>query len=165
MRLVEDQVLNQNENPLTYTYMTKDPSVSIVVVDEHSNIMLQRQFIYPIKDTLWVVPGGFCDKNETPLETAKRELTEEAGISEADWSELGKYYNAPGISHNIAYGFLATINNPSIAKTDDEEDVSNQTFFSPDTVKTMIANGDIIDGFSLVPLYRYLFDKELRQGQ
>lgn len=159
LRLVEDKVLDQNQKPLTYTYMVKDPSVCIVVVDEHGGILLQRQFIYPIKKTLWVLPAGFCEKGEEPLAAAKRELTEEAGIESAEWHELGMSYSASGVSHNIGYGFVAKITKPSLTVLDEEEDVLEQRFFTPDEVKKMLQNQEIVDGFSLVPLYTYLFSK------
>ncbi|MFD6229824.1 NUDIX hydrolase [Streptomyces sp. NPDC060232] len=37
------------------------------------------------------LPGGRLDPGETPLEGARRELREEAGITAVDWTELGTY--------------------------------------------------------------------------
>ena len=39
---------------------------------------------------LWSLPGGKVETDETPLETARRELMEEAGVAGQGWRPLGK---------------------------------------------------------------------------
>lgn len=54
-------------------------------------VYLTRQFRYAIgKESIEVVCGGIDDEGDEPLEVAKKELKEEAGIEADDWKFLGR---------------------------------------------------------------------------
>lgn len=57
-------------------------------------VLLIRRGAHPYKGR-WALPGGFCVKNETIGQTAKRELFEEAGIQDA-FLELSGTYSSIG---------------------------------------------------------------------
>ncbi|MGH8326002.1 MAG: NUDIX hydrolase, partial [Steroidobacteraceae bacterium] len=44
---------------------------------------------------------------EPPLETARRELMEEAGVTARDWTSLGTYLSSPGVFSEVLHLFLA----------------------------------------------------------
>jgi 8-oxo-dGTP pyrophosphatase MutT (NUDIX family) len=55
------------------------------------------------------IPAGKLDvPGEPPLETAKRELTEEIGKVAARWSEIAAFYTSPGFSDERVWLYLAT---------------------------------------------------------
>ena len=56
---------------------------AIVAIDEHQRICLLRQFRYVAGGWIWELPGGKIDNREPPLDTARRELEEEAGMAAA----------------------------------------------------------------------------------
>ena len=74
-------------------------------------ILLIKRASFPCKNA-WALPGGFCRKGESVLETARRELREETGVSDAYlrpfdiFSEDGRDPRGWIISH----AFLALIN-------------------------------------------------------
>ena len=74
-------------------------------------ILLIRRASFPYKNA-WALPGGFCRKGESVPETARRELYEETGVSDAYlrpfdiFSEEGRDPRGWIISH----AFLALIN-------------------------------------------------------
>ena len=52
-------------------------------------------------------PAGKTDKNESPIETAQRELKEETGFVSENWHLLGNFHPTIGYSDEIIYLFLA----------------------------------------------------------
>jgi ADP-ribose pyrophosphatase len=55
------------------------------------------------------IPAGKLDvEDEPPLETAKRELAEEVGVSAAHWEPLYEFFTSPGFSDEKVWLFLAT---------------------------------------------------------
>lgn len=66
-------VMGMNDNQ-TKNYR-KDPKQSL-------QLLLIKRGSHPYKDN-WALPGGFCQKDESTTETARRELYEETGISDA----------------------------------------------------------------------------------
>ena len=159
-KLTEDKVLNQNGKELTYTYLEKGPSVGVVVVNENGDLLLQKQFAYPIKKVMWAIPAGFCDTDE-PIKAAQRELYEETGLESDEWKSLGMFYSAAGLSNDPCYGFVTRVNGNNIKKRDKDEDLRVQQFVSESETRRMLNEFEIIDGFSIIPLYRYLYGSKL----
>lgn len=84
-------------------------AVAVVALDEHDRVLLIRQYRHPAAATLWELPAGLRDVAGEPLvETARRELLEEAGYEAADWRVLTDFLSSPGISTERLRVFLAT---------------------------------------------------------
>ena len=62
----------ENRDPSNYR---KDPL-------KHLKLLLIRRASFPYKNA-WALPGGFCQKGESVLDTARRELCEETGVADA----------------------------------------------------------------------------------
>jgi 8-oxo-dGDP phosphatase len=83
-------------------------AVAIVAMDETDRVLMIRQYRHPVRATLWELPAGLRDvTGEPPLETARRELLEEAGYLAADWHVLADYLSSPGISTERVRVYLA----------------------------------------------------------
>ena len=52
--------------------------------------------VSPRADIMWELPAGRVDEGETPLQAAKRELVEEAGLRAKKWAKLAEFYPSPG---------------------------------------------------------------------
>jgi len=70
-------------------------------------IILIRQHRYPFGEFLWELPAGKLDKDEDPLDCARRELTEETGYQAQGWKKLLSIYTSPGFCSEILHIFLA----------------------------------------------------------
>ncbi len=83
-------------------------AVAVVALDERDRVLLIRQYRHPAAATLWEIPAGLRDVDgEALIETARRELLEEAGCQAADWRVLADYLSSPGISTERLRVFLA----------------------------------------------------------
>jgi 8-oxo-dGDP phosphatase len=83
-------------------------AVAVVALDDAGQVLLIRQYRHPVGALLWEIPAGLRDVAGEPLvETARRELLEEAGCRARDWRVLIDYLSSPGISTERLRVFLA----------------------------------------------------------
>jgi 8-oxo-dGTP pyrophosphatase MutT (NUDIX family) len=83
-------------------------AVAVVALDDRERVVLIRQYRHPIGTHLWELPAGLRDADgEPPVETAKRELAEEAQLSAARWSLLATSYSSPGFCDEQVFIYLA----------------------------------------------------------
>ena len=53
------------------------------------------------------MPAGKLDGGEPPLECARRELAEEAGVAARRWDHLGQFFSSPGVLTEIIHVYMA----------------------------------------------------------
>lgn len=83
-------------------------SVGVVALDDDDRVLLIRQYRHPVGHMLWEMPAGLRDVEGEPiLETARRELIEEAGYRAEEWYTLVDYFSSPGMSDERIRLFLA----------------------------------------------------------
>ncbi|HIW96301.1 MAG TPA: NUDIX hydrolase [Candidatus Corynebacterium gallistercoris] len=76
------------------------------VKDDH--VLMIRQYRHGVGRYLWEVPAGLLDVvGEEPLEAAKRELAEEAGVRAEEWHLLGDVVTSPGFSEEMCRIYVA----------------------------------------------------------
>ncbi|HWF82852.1 MAG TPA: NUDIX hydrolase [Streptosporangiaceae bacterium] len=83
-------------------------AVAVLAVDDDDRVLLIRQYRHPVGRLLWEIPAGLRDVPGEPLvETAQRELLEEAGYIAAHWLVLADIFTSPGFSNERLRVFLA----------------------------------------------------------
>jgi 8-oxo-dGTP pyrophosphatase MutT (NUDIX family) len=83
-------------------------AVAVVALDGEDRVLLVRQYRHPVGRHLWELPAGLRDADgEAPLETAKRELAEEALLAAEQWSLLTTIYSSPGFCDEQVLIYLA----------------------------------------------------------
>lgn len=83
-------------------------SVAVVALDDDGAVVVVRQYRHPIGRELDELPAGILDHaGEPALDTAKRELAEEAGLAADDWHVLVDLLTSPGMSDEASRIFLA----------------------------------------------------------
>jgi ADP-ribose pyrophosphatase len=98
-------------------------SAAIVAVDDESCITLVRQFREPARRQLIELPAGTLEAGEEPLECAKRELEEEAGLVGGRWRSLGSFFTTPGFCNERMHVFLAEGVERGEARPESDEEV------------------------------------------
>ena len=81
---------------------------AIVALDDQERVLLIQQYRHPIRHRDWEIPAGLLDiAGESPLETARRELAEEADLVAAEWEPLVSIFTTPGGNDEVVHLFLA----------------------------------------------------------
>ena len=76
----------------TFEMMARAPSTDVIaVVDNKIIVLMQEQ---PTKPLFPSLPGGRVESGSAPLETAKREMSEETGYEAKQWKLLGEWFGA-----------------------------------------------------------------------
>lgn len=107
LRLYVDRVRSADGHVGTREYLRHPGAVMIVPLLPNGQVVLERQFRYPLKRTAIEFPAGKIDVGEKPLKCAQRELLEETGYRAARWSYLGGLHNAIAYSDEKIEMFLA----------------------------------------------------------
>ncbi|MFH8252922.1 NUDIX domain-containing protein [Microbacterium sp. B2969] len=97
-----------NGDELVRQYVDHPGAAAIVAVDDEERVLLIQQYRHPVRHRDWEVPAGLLDiAGETPLETARRELAEEADLEAAEWQPLVSIFTTPGGNDEVVHLFLA----------------------------------------------------------
>ena len=132
----------------------KHPGASAVVpIFENGDVMLVKQFRYPMSQIFYEIPAGKIDPEETADATAKRELQEEAGLSCKSFAYLGRYYPGIGYSDEIIHLYTAWDIASFDQQVDDDEFVIKKRLPFEIAVD-MVHNGEISDGKTMVAILR-----------
>jgi 8-oxo-dGTP pyrophosphatase MutT (NUDIX family) len=126
---------------------------AVVAIDADQRVCLLRQFRHAAGGWIWELPAGKIDNREPPLDTARRELEEEAGMAAAAWQPLGDYLSSPGVFTEVIHLFLATELTP-LPQRPEEHEVFEVHWLPFSDVLQMARSGELRDGKSLVGVYR-----------
>ena len=113
--------------PATYGLVGfKNLALAILPVHEDGGVVLVGQHRFPFGDYSWEIPEGGGPKDEDPLEGAKRELAEEAGLAASEWREILRIQLSNSVTDELAIGYLATGLAPTqgVHHADDTEDIA-----------------------------------------
>jgi ADP-ribose pyrophosphatase len=113
-------------------------------VDEDGNVVMVRQYRYPVGRVVVEAPAGVVDGSESPEECAQRELQEEIGYAATDITLLGGFWPSPGFCDEFIHAFLARGLEPSRLAADEDENIEVVRYPLPRVVE-MIRTGEIQD--------------------
>ena len=105
---VRSDTLRYGDGEIVRQYVDHPGAAAIVVVDHDQRVLLIQQYRHPIRHRDWEIPAGLLDiAGETPLQTAQRELIEEADLTARDWEPLLSIFTTPGGNDEVVHLFLA----------------------------------------------------------
>jgi ADP-ribose pyrophosphatase len=128
-------------------------AVAIVAVDDEGFVTLVQQLREPARKKLIELPAGTCEAGEDPLETAKRELREECGLTGGAWRELTSFWTSPGYSREYIHVYVAEGVRAGDADPDDDEEVELVRWHVDELDSRL---GEIDDAKTLAGLLVYL---------
>ena len=154
IKITHRDVINPSDRPGIYGVVHfKNLAIGIIPLDEHLNTWLVGQYRYPINQYSWEIPEGGCPIGTSPLNTAKRELMEETGISAHKWTELSDVYLSNSVTDEFGKIFLAQ--ELSFGEAEPEETEQLQIKKVPfQTAFEMVLNSQITDSLSVIGLMK-----------
>jgi ADP-ribose pyrophosphatase len=81
-------------------------SVALALFD-NNDILLVKQYRYPIGGEVIELPAGKLDVNEDPRDCAERELREETGYAAKRWTKLTTIMTTPGFCDERLHIYMA----------------------------------------------------------
>ncbi|MBN1620393.1 NUDIX hydrolase, partial [candidate division WOR-3 bacterium] len=115
-------------------------AVAVVPVLEDGFVLI-RQFRYAANEILWEIPAGIMEDDETPAETAVRELIEETGFRPEKLEQLCRFYTTPGFSNEEVIIFYSQNLIPDKSLSPDPDENIEKKVFSHSEVRSSLKNG------------------------
>ena len=134
--------------------MVRHPGgAAAVALNEKNQVCLLRQYRHAANGWLWELPAGKLDHPEKPLQTAQRELHEEAGLCARTWDSLGSLVSSPGVFTEVIHLYLARGLTQVQTRIEDYECI--EIYWYPFSTALAWANsGKIIDAKTLIGIFR-----------
>lgn len=133
-------------------YVTHPGAVLVIPILANGNLVMERQYRYPMQQAYWELPAGKIDPNEPILETGKRELLEETGYVAAKWDYVTELHPCIGYSNEVIHIFVARDLTFQGSKLDEDEHLEIVNIPLPLLMQAM-KNGEITDGKTMVALF------------
>lgn len=100
--------------------VVRHPGAVAILAFHEEELLLVKQYRYPLEKVTLEIPAGKLDPGEEPLNCAQRELREETGFG-GRLEYLGEFYTTPGFTDEIIYLYKAVDLHWDPLKADDEE--------------------------------------------
>jgi 8-oxo-dGTP pyrophosphatase MutT (NUDIX family) len=127
-----------------------------VVVTPNNEIVLVKQYRYPVDAVTLELPGGVINDGEDPMVAALRETLEETGYTSSQIQLICKTAPNPAINDNTAYFYLIENAVPtSHTNPDFFEDIEVVLYSKHDFIQLLQQN-KIMHGVQLGPIYEAL---------
>jgi 8-oxo-dGDP phosphatase len=126
-------------------------AVGVLALDPDDNVTIVRQYRPAVREHLLELPAGLLDvAGEPALDTAKRELYEEAGLAAEDWQVLIDLHTSPGMSDESIRIYLArglsTVPEADRFQAEHEESTMTVRTYPLDDLVAMALAGALTNG-------------------
>ena len=101
LHAVRDTVALPDGSTATREYVVHPGAVMIIPLLDNGEVVLERQYRYPVQQVMIELPAGKLDPGEDVLACARRELQEETGYTAREWARAGVLH--PVISYSTEF--------------------------------------------------------------
>ncbi len=151
LKVRRDTVRLPNGATTTREHIVHPGAVMILPVLPNGELVMERQFRYPLGCDVIEFPAGKLDSGEAPLQAAQRELREETGYTAQRWEFLVSIHVAISYSNERIDLFLAQGLEQQAAALDEDEFLEILKV-SPAQALAWLAEGRITDAKTVVAL-------------
>jgi len=154
LQVLRDQVELPNGKPATREYVLHNGAAMIIPVTDQGQLIMLRQYRYAVQKVFIEFPAGKTDPGEDTLQTAKRELEEEIGMTADQLQFLTTIHPVIGYSNEKIDLYLAKGLKKSKQHLDEEEFLELFEISFEDAMELM-KKGDITDVKTMIGLFWY----------
>ncbi len=131
----------------------KNLAIGVVPLDQDLNTWIVGQYRYPIESYSWEIPEGGGRRDIAPIESAQRELREEAGIEAHHWREILRMdlSNSASDEHAILYVAQGLTFHPPQPDHDEELELRKLPF---EELYGMVVRGEVLDSLTVAAVLK-----------
>lgn len=149
LRLTRDTVRLENGAEGEREVVHHHGGACVLALTPQREVYLVRQYRYAIGREMWELPAGKLEPDEDPFAAARRELTEEAGVTADNWRSLGAFYPTVGYCTEAIHLYVATGLHPAAMHLDDDEFLEPSRCPLSDLVRRVLS-GEIQDAKTII---------------
>lgn len=150
----EHAVINAAGNPGIYGVIEfKNYAIGILPIDAEGYTWLIGQHRYPFDAFTWEIPEGGGRIDQNPLDNAKRELAEEAGLIAGKWTLIQEIQVSNSVTNEVGFIYLAEDLSPTPPAPDEDEDLMIRKVHITEAYQ-MLDDGIIKDSLTVVALLK-----------
>ena len=155
IKLEHHQVLNPAGNPGIYGKVHfKNKAIGIVALAEAMNTWLVGQYRYTLNEWSWEIPEGGGPLTIDVLESAKRELKEETGMTANKWTLVQRTHLSNSVSDEEGFVFIAEELVAGQSNPEDTEADMKVWKLPFAKALNMVLDGKITDSLSVIGILR-----------
>jgi 8-oxo-dGTP pyrophosphatase MutT (NUDIX family) len=156
----KDVSVNPRTGQAHEMFILEQPNwVNVIPLTADEQVIMVEQWRHGTRSVHLETPGGLMEDDETPEQSARRELLEETGFEPGEVVRLGTVHPNPAIQTNVQHYILAT-NCRKVAEPnlDHAEDIHVKLVPLAEVPRMIekgeITHGIVIGGFYWLNLYR-----------
>ena len=154
LRIEETAVDAPTGKPCQYGLVRfKNRAIGILPIFDDGTTIIVGQMRYPLGNYSWEIPEGGVPFDELPLDGAKRELAEEAGLQAAEWQEILRLDMSNSVTDETAICYLATGLSSAYAEPDETEVLEIKRIRFSQLLKSVLC-GQIRDGITVATVLK-----------
>ncbi|SHN14972.1 8-oxo-dGTP pyrophosphatase MutT, NUDIX family [Cyclobacterium lianum] len=154
IRVEEHQVISPRQTKGIYGKVCfKNMAIGIVPLDDERHTWLVGQYRYTLDEYSWEIPMGGGPQGLSALESARRELKEETGLSAKKWTEIMKIHTSNSVTDEVGYVYVAEDLQAGQPEFDDTEDLQIWRLPFSEALEMVMA-GRITDAISIAAILK-----------
>ncbi len=154
IKVEEHDVINPAGKDGIYgTVHFKNKAIAIIPIDQDGNTWLVGQFRYPLNQYSWELPMGGGLIGIDILQSAKRELKEETGLTAEKWTEIMRIHTSNSVTDEEGIVYLAEGLTQGETEFEDTEVLQIRKLPFAEVLE-MVMKGSITDGISIAGILK-----------
>jgi len=150
IKVTDHDVTHPDGSPGEYGVVRfKNIAIGVLPIDAEGNVPLVGQHRFPLDRYSWELPEGGGPVNVDPLQSAKRELAEESGLSAANWVQLSAFDISNSVTDERAICYLAWDLKEGAAAPEPSEALTIKWVSYKDLLE-MVMSGEVTDSLTVV---------------